>query len=97
MTEGYLGNQNLKPAGVEVPFSEEDVKEYVKCSQDPVYFVRKYIKIVSLDEDSYLLICMIIKKISFKRFMRIDLSLQNCLDRLVNRQQWFLIFALHSF
>ena len=50
MTEGYLGNQNLKPAGVEVPFSEEDVKEYVKCSQDPVYFVRKYIKIVSLDE-----------------------------------------------
>ena len=29
MTEGYLGNQNLKPAGVEVPFSEEDVKEYV--------------------------------------------------------------------
>ena len=50
MTEGYLGNQNLKPAGVEVPFSEEDVKEYVKCSQDPVYFIRKYIKIVSLDE-----------------------------------------------
>ena len=31
MTEGYLGNQNLKPAGVEVPFfSEEDVKEVCK-------------------------------------------------------------------
>ena len=47
---GYLGNPNLKAAGVEIQFSEEQVKEYIKCSNDPVYFIEKYIKVVSLDE-----------------------------------------------
>lgn len=49
-TDRYLGNQNLKAAGVSVPFTEEEVQEYLKCSKDPVYFIKKYIKIVSLDE-----------------------------------------------
>ena len=31
-------------------FTPAQVKEFVKCSQDPVYFIRKYIKIVSLDK-----------------------------------------------
>ena len=48
--EGYLGNSNLKASGVEVPFTEEQVKEYMKCAKDPIYFIKKYIKIVSLDE-----------------------------------------------
>jgi len=47
---GYLGNPNLKPAGVEVEFTKEQVKEYIKCAQDPQYFIEKYIKVVSLDE-----------------------------------------------
>jgi len=53
MTEkqrGYLGNQNLKEAGIEIQFTKEQVQEYIKCSQDPIYFVEKYIKVVSLDE-----------------------------------------------
>jgi len=50
VTDKYLGNQNLKAAGVSVPFTEEQVKEYLKCSKDPVHFIKKYIKIVSLDE-----------------------------------------------
>ena len=50
VTDKYLGNQNLKAAGVSVPFTEEQVKEYLKCSKDPVYFIKTYIKIVSLDE-----------------------------------------------
>jgi len=48
--QGYLGNQNLKEAGREIPFTKEQVKEYIKCSKDPVYFIEKYIKVVSLDE-----------------------------------------------
>ena len=48
--EGYLGNPNLKAAGVELDYTEEQVKEYIKCSQDPSYFIKKYIKVVSLDE-----------------------------------------------
>ncbi|HIJ11503.1 TPA: terminase [Candidatus Woesearchaeota archaeon] len=49
-TDKYLGNANLKAVGVKVDFTEEQVKEYMKCSKDPVYFIKKYIKIVSLDE-----------------------------------------------
>ncbi len=48
--DGYLGNPNLKAAGVDVEFTKEQVQEYIKCSQDPAYFIQKYIKVVSLDE-----------------------------------------------
>ena len=46
----YKGNPNLKSAGVEVSFTEEQVKEFVKCSKDPIYFIQQYVKIVSIDE-----------------------------------------------
>ncbi len=46
----YLGNANLKAAGVQVNFSPEQIEEYVKCSQDPLYFIKNYVKIVSLDK-----------------------------------------------
>jgi hypothetical protein len=45
---GYLGNLNLKQAGIDIQFTEEQVQEYIKCSKDPVYFIEKYIKVVSL-------------------------------------------------
>ena len=48
-TEQYLGNPNLKKANVATNFTPEEVQEYIKCSEDPVYFIRTYIKIVSLD------------------------------------------------
>ena len=46
----YLGNPNLKKANVPTNFTPEEVQEFIKCSQDPIYFIRNYIKIVSLDE-----------------------------------------------
>ena len=46
----YLGNPNLKKANVMTNFTPKQVKEFVKCSEDPIYFIRKYIKIVSLDD-----------------------------------------------
>jgi hypothetical protein len=48
-TEQYLGNPNLKKANVATNFTPEEVQEYIKCSEDPVYFIKTYIKIVSLD------------------------------------------------
>jgi hypothetical protein len=48
--KGYLRNKNLKPAGVEIEFTEEQVKEYIKCAKDPVYFAKKYVKVVTLDK-----------------------------------------------
>ena len=46
----YLGNPNLKKANTAIEFSPEDVQEYLLCKEDPVYFARNYVKIVSLDE-----------------------------------------------
>ena len=46
----YLGNPNLKKANVAIEFTEDQIKEFLKCKDDPVYFARNYIKIVSLDE-----------------------------------------------
>ncbi|AON98489.1 terminase large subunit [Synechococcus phage S-RIM2] len=46
----YLGNPNLKKANIAQEFSPEEVQEYIKCADDPVYFILNYIKIVSLDE-----------------------------------------------
>ena len=46
----YLGNPNLKKANTAIEFSQEQILEYVKCKNDPVYFSQKYVKIVSLDE-----------------------------------------------
>ena len=46
----YLGNPNLKKANTQIQFSQENILEFVKCKEDPVYFARKYIQIVSLDK-----------------------------------------------
>jgi hypothetical protein len=45
----YLGNPLLKKANTPIEFTEEQIIEFLKCKEDPVYFARNYIKIVSLD------------------------------------------------
>ena len=49
-TDQYLGNPNLKKANTALDFTPEEVQEVIKCSEDPVYFIKKYIRIVSLDK-----------------------------------------------
>ena len=46
----YLGNPLLKKANVQIDFTKEQVQEFIKCKEDPVYFTKNYVKIVSLDE-----------------------------------------------
>ena len=48
--EVYLGNPNLKKANVAQNFTKKQVAEFLKCAEDPVYFIQKYVRIVSLDE-----------------------------------------------
>jgi len=48
--KAYLGNANIKAAGVESEYTKEQIQEYAKCVSDPMYFIENYIKIVSLDE-----------------------------------------------
>jgi|TARA_R100000084_G_scaffold10992_3_gene3788 hypothetical protein len=50
MSDIYLGNPNLKKANTTQEFTEENIIEFVRCKNDPVYFTEKYIKIVNVDE-----------------------------------------------
>jgi hypothetical protein len=50
MSEIYLGNPNLKKANTKIQFSADQIEEFLRCKNDPLYFTQKYVKIVSLDE-----------------------------------------------
>ena len=50
MTDAYLGNPNLKKVNTPVEFTKENIKEYKKCEKDPLYFMEKYVQVVSLDD-----------------------------------------------
>ena len=49
MDDGYLGNARLKRIGTELSYTEEQVLEIAKCADDPVYFIKTYVKIVNVD------------------------------------------------
>jgi hypothetical protein len=48
--QGYRNNPNLKLPGVELQYTKEELEEYLKCANDPVYFCEKYIKVKTLDK-----------------------------------------------
>lgn len=45
----YKNNQNLKGEGVSFVFTKEQIEERIRCTQDPIYFIEKYMKIVHVD------------------------------------------------
>jgi hypothetical protein len=47
--DAYLSNPNLKRANTTIQWTEDQVIEFLKCKDDPVYFAKNYLKIVSLD------------------------------------------------
>lgn len=49
-TKNYLGNPNLKASDVKINWTKEQLEEYAKCARDPIYFIQKYVKIISLDK-----------------------------------------------
>ncbi len=46
----YLGNPNLKKGHTKSRFTKKQVEEVIKCLDDPKYFIRKYLKIVTIDK-----------------------------------------------
>lgn len=48
--KGYNGNPLLKGAYQNIEWTPDLISEYVKCSEDPIYFVENYMKIISLNE-----------------------------------------------
>ena len=45
----YMNNKNLKRSGVGIEWNADTIKEYLKCKEDPVYFIKTYIKIINID------------------------------------------------
>lgn len=50
LESSYRSNILLKREGVKLDFTQEQIEEYIKCSQDPVYFIENYVKIVHVDK-----------------------------------------------
>ena len=46
----YRQNPNLPTPGYKHAFTKHEVDEFVKCKNDPIYFIEKYVKIVSIDK-----------------------------------------------
>jgi hypothetical protein len=49
MIKSYNGNPRLKGVGVAIQWEEWQIKEWVKCKEDPLYFIEKYFQIVTVD------------------------------------------------
>ena len=45
----YLGNPNLKKANTPIEFTEDQIIEFIRCKEDPVYFAKNYVQIVNVD------------------------------------------------
>ena len=45
----YYLNPRIKRTDLEETYSEEQLLEYVKCSEDPKYFIENYVEINTLD------------------------------------------------
>ena len=49
-SDAYLGNPNLKKVNTPIEFTEEQIVEFKRCEEGPLYFIKNYVQIVSLDE-----------------------------------------------
>ena len=45
----YIGNPNVKGAFQDIEYTPEQLREYKKCIEDPIYFAETYMKIMSVD------------------------------------------------
>lgn len=48
--KSYLSNPRLKREGQQVALSQQQVEDYIRCANDPVYFLENYMKVVTLDK-----------------------------------------------
>ena len=97
-TDQYLGNPNLKKANTALDFTPDEVQEVIKCSEDPVYFIKNYIKIVSLDKglipfDMYHFQEEMVEKFHAERFNIAKLPRQSGKSTIVTSYLlWYVLF-----
>jgi len=49
-TDAYKSNGSIPAAGSVYNYTKEELQEYLKCSKDPVYFIKTYMKIIDVDK-----------------------------------------------
>ena len=49
-SETYLGNPNLKNVGQKIEWTEETLTEYMKCKENPEYFIKNFVRIIHVDK-----------------------------------------------
>lgn len=50
MANVYNNNTNLKGKNVSIKWTKNQALEFKKCHDDPIYFIKSYMKIINLDE-----------------------------------------------
>lgn len=48
--EYYKSNRKLLAANYDWSYTKEQLEEIIKCSEDPIYFVETYMKIIHVDK-----------------------------------------------
>ena len=48
--DGYRSNPALKAGNTRIEYTKEQIEEYIKCSNDPIYFITNFVKIVNVDD-----------------------------------------------
>ena len=48
--KNYLANPRLKKTDVTLQLTEDQIREFILCSQNPIYFIEQYVKIITLDK-----------------------------------------------
>ena len=48
--KGYNGNSNLKRTKQSIEWTPDLVTEYIKCSEDPIYFIESHMKIININK-----------------------------------------------
>lgn len=46
----YMGNPNLMKAGTKHQYTQEQIQEFIRCKDDPIYFIKKYVKIINVEK-----------------------------------------------
>ncbi len=49
LSKGYNNNPNLPKDDYKHAFTQQELDEFIKCANDPVYFAIKYMKIINVD------------------------------------------------
>ena len=48
--KGYNGNALITPYDYQHAYTQAELDEFVKCANDPIYFIRNYVKVVNVDK-----------------------------------------------